>query len=136
MGVFNFSVDGVWLSPNFQRPLATKLCIRPQKFSRYNNVHARGPLSPCHVWCGSDFTRRRTAKNVEFFCLSVCPFVRHAFEPQSLCVRFRHEGVGLQKRFRYVGWGKVCSCAPVFNLLRLLPIDDTTKCRNPKYRKN
>jgi len=35
------------------------------------------------------------AKNVEFFCLSV----RHALERQSLCARFRHEGVGVQKRF-------------------------------------
>ena len=36
---------------------------------------ARGSLSPCQVWWGSDFTRRRGAKNVEFFCLSVCLFV-------------------------------------------------------------
>ena len=35
------------------------------------------------------------AKNVEIFCL----FVRHAFERQRLCARFRHEGVGVQKRF-------------------------------------
>jgi len=41
------------------------------------------------------------AKNVEFLsvCLSVCLFVRHAFERQSLRARFRHEGVGVQKRF-------------------------------------
>ena len=32
------------------------------------------------------------------FCL-FCLFVRHAFERQSLCTRFRHEGVGVQKRF-------------------------------------
>ena len=42
------------------------------------------------------------AKNVEFFCLSVCLsvclFVRHAFERQRLCARFRHERVGVQKR--------------------------------------
>jgi len=36
------------------------------------------------------------AKKVEFF---VCLFVRHAFECQSLCARFRHEGGGVQKRF-------------------------------------
>jgi len=30
--------------------------------------------------------------------LYVCLFVRHAFERQSLCARFRHEGVGVQKR--------------------------------------
>ena len=36
------------------------------------------------------------AKNVEFFvCLSVCLFVRHAFERQRLCARFRYEGVGV-----------------------------------------
>ena len=44
------------------------------------------------------------AKNVEFFvCLLVCLFVRHAFERQTLCARFRHEGVGIQKRFDTVG---------------------------------
>jgi len=36
------------------------------------------------------------AKNVEFF---VCLSVRHAFEYHSLCAQFRHEGVGVQKRF-------------------------------------
>jgi len=30
-------------------------------------------------------------------CLFVCLFVRHAVERQSLCARFRHEGVGVQK---------------------------------------
>jgi len=41
------------------------------------------------------------AKSVEFFCLSVCLsvrlFVRHAFERQRLCARFRHEGVEVQE---------------------------------------
>ena len=40
------------------------------------------------------------AKNVEFLvCLSVCLTVRHAFERQRLCARFRHEGDGVQKQF-------------------------------------
>jgi len=39
------------------------------------------------------------AKNVELFCLSLCLSVRHAFERQRLCARFRHEGVRVQKRF-------------------------------------
>ena len=40
------------------------------------------------------------AKTLSFFvCLSVCLFVRHAFERQRLCARFRHEGVSAQKRF-------------------------------------
>jgi len=37
--------------------------------------HARGPLSPCQVWWGSDFTRRRGGQNVEFFCPSLCLYV-------------------------------------------------------------
>jgi len=38
------------------------------------------------------------AKSLSF--LSVCLSVfRHAFERQRLCARFRHEGVGVQKRF-------------------------------------
>jgi len=48
------------------------------------------------------------AKNVDFFvCLSICLFVRHAFERQRLCTQFCHEGVGVQIRF----WCR-CSCAP------------------------
>jgi len=35
MGVLSWRV---WLSPNFQRPLAAKLCVRPQKFQRCKNV--------------------------------------------------------------------------------------------------
>ena len=70
-----FYVVGVWLSPHFQRPLAAKLCIRPPNVFELQE-RARGPLSPCQVWWGSDFTRRRAGKNDEFFvCLSVCLFV-------------------------------------------------------------
>ena len=61
------------------------------------------------------------AKNVEFLCV----FVRHAFERQSLCSRFRHEGVNDFDAL-------VCSCAPVFNFIRLPAISDTTKCQSPK----
>jgi len=58
---------------------------------------ARGPLSPCQVWWGSDFTRRRAGQKRCVFCLSVCLSVRHAFERQRLCARFRYEGVGRTK---------------------------------------
>ena len=61
---------------------------------------ARGPLSPCQVWWGSEFHpplwRPKTSLFVYLF---VCLFVRHAFERQKLCARFRREGVGVQKRF-------------------------------------
>ena len=56
-----------------------KLCVRQPNVLEVKE-RARGPLSPCQVWWGSDF---------EFFCLSVCLFVclsvHHAFERQSLC---------------------------------------------------
>ena len=51
---------------------------------------ARGPLSPCQIWWGSDFARHRGAKNVDFF---VCQFVRHALEQHSLR-RHHPEGIG------------------------------------------
>ena len=86
---------GSLVPPNFQRPLLTKLCVGPPKVFKVQEG-ARGPLSSCQVWWGSDFTRRRGGQNVELF---VCLSVRHAFERQRLCARFRHEGVGLQKRF-------------------------------------
>ena len=71
MGVLS---SGIWLPPNFQRPLAAKLWVRPLKVFEVQE-RARGPLSPCHVWWGSDFIRRPGGqKNVEIF-LSV----RHAF---------------------------------------------------------
>jgi len=35
-----------WVSPNFQRSLAAKLCIRPPKVLEVQE-RARGPLSPC-----------------------------------------------------------------------------------------
>jgi len=38
--------------------------------------------------------------------------------------------------FDAVGEGKVCSCAAVFNFLRLPPTVDITKCRSPKNGKN
>ena len=50
-------VDGVWLSQNFQRPLARNYASDPKVLEVQER--ARGPLSPFQVWWGSDFTRRR-----------------------------------------------------------------------------
>ena len=63
----------VWLSPNFQRLLAAELCVTPPKVLE-THERARGLLSSCQVWWGSDFTRRRGGqKPWVFVCLSVCP---------------------------------------------------------------
>ena len=43
---------------------------------------ARGPLSLCQVWCGSDFTSRRGGQKRWVF-LFVCLSVHHAFERQE-----------------------------------------------------
>jgi len=53
-----FKLRGVGFPPNFQRPLAAKLCVRPRNVFEVKE-RARGPVSPCQVWCGSDFTHRR-----------------------------------------------------------------------------
>jgi len=47
-----------WVLPNFQHPLAAKLYVGPPKVLQ-TQEHAQGPLSPCQVCWGSDFTRCR-----------------------------------------------------------------------------
>ena len=83
-----FKLTGLVI-PKFSVPLSGETMRQTPKSFEVQE-RARGPVPPCQVWWGSDFT-----KNVEFFVpLSVCLSVRHAFERQRLCVRFRHEGVG------------------------------------------
>ena len=75
MELWGFYVDEVWLSSNFQRPLAAILCVRPPKVFEVQK-RAQGALSRCQVWWGSGFTRRaaRAAKKVAIFVsLFVCP---------------------------------------------------------------
>jgi len=74
MELWGFLVDGVWLSLNLQSPIAAKRASDPPKVLEVQERRpTRGPLSPCHVWYGSDFTRRRGGQNVVFFvCLFVC----------------------------------------------------------------
>ena len=73
-------------TPNFQCPLAAKLCVRPPNVLEVKQ-RARGPLSPCQVWWRSDFIRHRAVKNVVFF---VCPsrFLCHAFSVTLVTSRF------------------------------------------------
>ena len=53
------------------------------------------------AWISPAAGAAKSQKRLVFFfvCLSVSLFVRHAFERQSVCARFRHEVVGVQKRF-------------------------------------
>jgi len=63
-----------------RRKNALKVLYHPAKFDR-------AQISPA----------AEAAKNVEYFCLSACLFVRHAFERQRLCARFLHESVEVHK---------------------------------------
>jgi len=85
--------------PTFSAPLRRNYASNPEKFQRCKNVlevfydHAKFGGARISLAAGA-------AKNIEFFaCLFVCLSFRHAFERQRLCARFRHEGVGVQKRF-------------------------------------
>ena len=92
-GLWSYGAFKLWrrVPANFQRSLAAKLCIRPQTFSRCKNVlevlYHRAKFGGARISAAP-----QAAKNVEFFvCLFVCMSVRHAFERQSLCVRFRRQ---------------------------------------------
>ena len=106
----------------------------PQTFSTYKNVlevlyhHAKfggARISPA----------AGVAKNVEFFvCLSVT-----LLNVRDCAPDFTMKVLEYRNDFDAAGYGKACSCAPVFNFLRLLPTGDsrdTTKCRSPKNGKN
>jgi len=123
MGVLSW---GGLVAPKFSTPLSGET-LRQTRNVLEVQEHAGGPLSPCQVWWGSDFTRRRGGQKRGVF-LSVSLSVRHAFERQSLCAQFRHEGVGVQKRFwcRWIGE----------RFLILMPIGDITKCQSPKTAEN
>jgi len=102
MELWGLKLTGSGYPQIFSVPIAVKLCVRPQTFYRCKNV-----LDVLYHYAKLGKTRislaAGAAKNVEFFCLSVRLFVRHAFERQRVCARFRHEGFGLQKRFDTVG---------------------------------
>jgi len=97
MELWGFKLRGSGYPQIFSTPSGETMRHTPKSFrgvrtcSKVLYHHAKfggAPISPA----------ARVAKNVEFF-LSVCLSVRHAFERPSLCARFRHEGVRVQKRF-------------------------------------
>ena len=76
------------------------------------------------------------AKNVEF--LSVCLFFT-LLNVRDCAPDFAMKALEYYRndiRPNDVEYGKVCNCAPVFNVVRLLPIGDNTKCGSPKKRQN
>ena len=61
--------------PEFSAPIAAKLCVGCEYVLEVQERY-RPPLSPCQVWRGSDFVRRRWGGGEMFdvFCLFVCLF--------------------------------------------------------------
>ena len=80
-------LEGLWsyrgfklrclVPPNFQRPLAAKLCVRPQKFLEVQERARSSITMPSLVHGARISPAAGVTKNVEFFfvCLSVCLFV-------------------------------------------------------------
>jgi len=66
-------------------------------------------------------------------CLSVCFFVT-LLNVRDCAPDFAMKALEYRNDFDAVGERQVCSCAPVFNFVRLLPIGDNTKCRSRKKR--
>ena len=94
MGVL--STDGL-VSPKFSASPSGEIMRRTPKVLEVQK-RSRGPLItvPCLVGLG---LRPPPAQSKTLNFLFVCFFVRHVCERQNLCARFRHEGVGVQKRF-------------------------------------
>jgi len=94
----------------FSDPLASKLCVEPQTFWRCKNVlevlYHRAKFGGAGILPVAG--RPKTLS-----LLSVCLFVRHAFERERLCAWFRHEGGEVQKWFwcRWIGFVVVHSCS-------------------------
>jgi len=75
-------------------------------------------------------------KNVEFFvCLSVCLFVT-LLNVRVCAPCFAMKALEYRNNFDAIGSAKVCSRAPVFNFVRLMPTGDITKCRSLKNGNN
>jgi len=118
-----FNLRGL-VTPKFSAPSSGETMRQaPEGFSRCKNLlevlyhHAKFGGARISPAAGA-------AKNVEFLCV----FVPHAFERQSLCARFRHEGVNDFDAL-------VCSCAPVFNFIRLSAVLLATP-QNAEVQKN
>ena len=103
-GGFKLRVSG--FPQIFSAPSGETMRQTPKSFGGPRTCSRSSIIMPSLV--GPYFTRHRGGqKRWVFLCLFGRLSVRHAFERQSLCAWFRHEGVGVQKRFwyRWIGEG-------------------------------
>jgi len=120
-GVLWFQAEGVWLPPNLQRPLAAKLCIRPQKFRCARTCSRFSITLPSLVGLGFH-PPPGWPKTLSFF---VCQFVT-LLNVRDCASDFAMKALEYRNDFNAV---------VVFNLLTLPPTVDITKCRSPKSGK-
>ena len=93
-----FKLRGSACPQIFSAPLAAKLCQTTKRFGGERTCSRSSITMPSLVGLGFH-PPPGWPKTLSFFvCLFICLFVRHAFERQRLSARFRHEGVGVQKR--------------------------------------
>jgi len=95
-----FKLRGL-VSPTYSAsPTGENVRRIPQKFSRCKNVLEVLYIITMPSLMGLEYHappgRPKSLVFCLFVCLSVCLFVLHAFERQSLCPLYRHEGVGVQ----------------------------------------
>ena len=75
------------------------------------------------------------AKNVEFFvCMSVCLSVT-LLNVRVCAPDFAMKALEYRNDFDAGGWGKVCSCLPMLNFLRLMPIATSLNAKVQKRQK-
>ena len=87
-------------SPKFSVPPSGETMCQIRKSFRGTRTCSRSSITmPSLVGLGFHPPPGQPKTLSFFVCLSVCLSVRHAFERQRLCTRFRHEGVSVQKRF-------------------------------------
>jgi len=123
-----FVVEG-WV-PQIFSAIVAKLCVGLPKVLRVQNVqnevlyHQPGLV-------GIGFHPPPGGQNVEFSGLS---FTLLNVKCQMLCARFvafAMKPLKYRSDFDTVGCGKICSCAPAFNILHTAPTGDNTEGQSP-----
>jgi len=116
------------------------LSVCPSRFSTSEIVHR---ISPRRRWSIRGFAHAvgfaAARRCLRFLVLSACLFVCLSITLLNVRVcasDFAMKALEYRNDFDAIGYGKVCSCAPMFHFLRLLLVGDNTKCRSSKNGQN
>jgi len=92
-----FQLTGSGYPETFSAPSGETMCQTPKSFRSIRRTCSRSSITVTNLVGLGFHPPPGRPKTLSF--LFVCLSVRHAFERQRLCARFRHEAVGLQKPF-------------------------------------